>query len=69
MLRVARVKMYKSKIRSWGFDKRLKGNEVRAVVRVRRQRLAAGKASAFYIRGQVIDFEKVRSHLKRAETG
>jgi hypothetical protein len=57
--------MYKSKIRDWGFDKKLKGNEVRAVVRVRRQRLAAGKASTFRIRGQVIDFEKVRSHLQR----
>jgi hypothetical protein len=57
--------MYKSRITAWGLDKKMKGNEVRAVVRMRRKRLAAGKASTFHIRGQVLDFDKVKSHLKR----
>jgi len=57
--------MYKSRITAWGLDKKMKGNEVRAIVRMRRMRLAAGKASTFRVRGQVLDFDKVRSHLKR----
>lgn len=57
--------MYKSKIKAWGLDKKIKGNEARAIVRMRRQRSAAGKASAFRIRGQDLDFNRVKSHLKR----
>jgi hypothetical protein len=65
VLNGSRTKMYKSRIAGWGLDKKMKGNEVRAVVRMRRKRWAAGKASAFRIRGQVLDFDKVTSHLKR----
>jgi hypothetical protein len=57
--------MYKSKIKAWGLDKKIKGNEARAIVRMRRKRSAAGKASTFRIRGQVLDFNRVKSHLKR----
>ena len=57
--------MYKSRITVWGFDKKMKDTEVRAVVRRRRRRLAAGKASTFRVRGQVLSFDKVRAHLKR----
>jgi hypothetical protein len=32
---------------------------------MRRKRSAAGKASAFRIRGQVLDFNRVKSHLRR----
>lgn len=65
VLNGSRIKMYKSRITAWGLDKKMKGNEVRAVVRMRRKRLAAGKASTFRVRGQVLDFDKVKSHLKR----
>jgi len=65
VLNGSRFKMYKSRITAWGLDKKMKGNEVRAVVRMRRKRLAAGKASTFRVRGQVLDFDKVKSHLKR----
>jgi len=65
VLNESRIKMYKSRITAWGLDKKMKGNEVRAVVRMRRKRLAAGKASTFRVRGQVLDFDKVISHLKR----
>jgi hypothetical protein len=65
VLNGSRIKMYKSRITAWRLDKKMKGNEVRAVVRMRRKRLAAGKASTFRVRGQVLDFDKVKSHLKR----
>lgn len=57
--------MYKSRITLWGFNKKMKGKEVKAIVRKRRQRLAAGKASIFRIRGQILEFDKVKAHLKR----
>jgi hypothetical protein len=59
------VKMYKSRIALWGFGKKVKGKEVKAIVRKKRQRLAAGKASIFRIRGQILEFDKVQAHLKR----
>jgi hypothetical protein len=65
VLNGSRIRMYKGRITAWGFDKKMKGNEVRAIVRMRRKRLAAGKASTFRVRGQVLDFDKVKSHLKR----
>jgi hypothetical protein len=65
VLNGSRIKMYKSRIKAWGLDKKMKSNEVRAVVRMRRKRLAAGKDSAFRIRGQVLDFDKVKYYLKR----
>ena len=57
--------MYKSRITLWGFDKNMKEKEARAIVRKRRKRLAAGKASIFRIRGQVLSFDRVSAHLKR----
>lgn len=65
MLIPSRVKMYKSKITLWGFDKKLKEHEVMSVVRRKRERNALGKASAFRIRGQPLDQGKVAENLKR----
>ncbi|RSL94817.1 hypothetical protein CEP52_012432 [Fusarium oligoseptatum] len=48
----ATVKMYKSRIWKWGLDKKLKSDEVLAILIIKTERDAQGKASEFTIRGQ-----------------
>src|SRR5271155_4667224 len=57
--------MYKNKITSWGFDKKHKLHEVQAIIRKRAQRSAAGKRTAFYLRGRLVDLDDVERYLKR----
>jgi hypothetical protein len=57
--------MYKTKITSWGFDKKHKLHEVQAIIRKRAQRSAAGKCTTFYLRGRLVDLDDVERYLKR----
>jgi hypothetical protein len=57
--------MYKSKITSWGFDKKHKLHEVQAIMRKRAQRSAAGKRTTFYLRGRLVDLDDAERYLKR----
>ena len=57
--------MYKKRIRSWGFDKKHKLHEVQAIIRIRAQRSAVGKRTAFYLRGRLVDLDDVERYLKR----
>lgn len=57
--------MYKSRIWKWGLDKKLKGDEVLAILILKRDRDALNKPSEFRIRGQPVDFENIKRYVKR----
>ncbi|KAF9870765.1 hypothetical protein CkaCkLH20_11664 [Colletotrichum karsti] len=62
----ATVKMYKSRIWKWGLDKKLKGDEVLAIMLLKRDRDELGKGpTEFRIRGQLVDMENINRYLKR----
>ncbi len=57
--------MYQRKLAHWGLEKKHKGPEMRAILRIARQRQAAGQNSVFRIRGRQIDIEEVLRYFKR----
>jgi hypothetical protein len=57
--------MYKSRIWKWGLDKKLKGDEVLAILHLKRERDAMDKRSEFRIRGQLVDLDNINRYLKR----
>lgn len=59
------VKMYKSRIWKWGLDKKLKGDEVLAILILRRDRQAEQKETEFTIRGQPVDIDNINRYIKR----
>ncbi|KAK1982290.1 hypothetical protein LZ30DRAFT_781406 [Colletotrichum cereale] len=61
----ATVKMYKSRIWKWGLDKKLKGDEVLAIMLLKRDRDVLKKPTEFRIRGQLVDLENIGRYLKR----
>ncbi|EFQ26072.1 hypothetical protein CGRA01v4_14515 [Colletotrichum graminicola] len=62
---VATVKMYKSRIWKWGLDKKLKGDEVLAIMLLKQDRDVLKKPTEFRIRGQLVDLENIGRYLKR----
>jgi len=64
-----RAKQYKTHIRRWGLEKKVKGREMRAIVRINRKRKELdGKESEFRVRNQVVPEWKIRRYTKRTET-
>ncbi|KAG7005183.1 hypothetical protein G7Y79_00021g050500 [Physcia stellaris] len=68
----ATAKMYKTRIKRWGLDKKHKEKEMRAIVHKRAHRADKGKASVFWIRGKEVDYKDVvryweRRHIPMAE--
>ncbi|KAK1992757.1 hypothetical protein LX36DRAFT_752801 [Colletotrichum falcatum] len=61
----ATERMFKTRIKSWGLDKKLKEAEVLRMLRLKRERDAAGKKSRFSIRDQEVDWERVAHYLSR----
>ncbi|KAI8655899.1 Clr5 domain-containing protein [Fusarium keratoplasticum] len=61
----ATVKMYKSRIWKWGLDKKLKSDEVLAILIIKTERDAQGKASEFTIRGQKVDLDNINRYIRR----
>ncbi|KAF4983393.1 hypothetical protein FZEAL_1122 [Fusarium zealandicum] len=61
----ATVKMYKSRIWKWGLDKKLKSDEVLAILIRRTEREAQNKASEFTIRGQPVDIDNINRYVRR----
>ena len=57
--------MYKTHIRHWGLDKKIKDAEMRAVVRKNKQRADQGKSSIIRIRGQSRGLEEFLRHCDR----
>ncbi|KAI3535218.1 hypothetical protein CSPX01_11588 [Colletotrichum filicis] len=60
----ATTKMYKSRLKTWKLDKKLKEAEVVLMLRQKEDRDAAGKRSQFFLRGQQVDWERVVQYLK-----
>ncbi|KAF4459001.1 hypothetical protein FALBO_14248 [Fusarium albosuccineum] len=61
----ATVKMYKSRIWKWGLDKKLKSDEVLAILILKTEREAQGKISEFTIRGQPVDLDNINRYIRR----
>ncbi|KXH50496.1 hypothetical protein CSAL01_08308 [Colletotrichum salicis] len=60
----ATTKMYKSRLKTWKLDKKLKEAEVVVMLRQKQNRDAAGKCSQFFVRGQEVNWERVKQYLK-----
>ena len=55
------IKMYKSRVWKWGLDKKLKGDEVLAILRLQDERQKLRKPRTNYtIRKQQVDMENVK---------
>ncbi|KAL0768845.1 hypothetical protein CaCOL14_008153 [Colletotrichum acutatum] len=61
----ATERMYKTRLRSWGLEKKLKESEVLYMAQLKREREAMGKKTDFYIRNQQVDWERVARYLER----
>jgi hypothetical protein len=61
----ATVKMFKSRIWKWGLDKKLKSDEVLAILALKRERDRQGKRSVFTIRGNEVDMDNINRYRKR----
>lgn len=57
--------MFKSRIWKWGLDKKLKSDEVLAIMVLKRDRDAQNKQSEFTIRGQPVDMDNINRYIKR----
>lgn len=57
--------MFKTRLRSWGLDKKLKEFEVCHMAQLKRERESIGKKSEFYIRNQQVRWERVTRYLDR----
>ena len=55
--------MYKSRIRTWGLDKKIKENEARAIIHMLARH--RGTANHIQLRGRRVDIKAVESHFKR----
>ncbi|KAL9071458.1 MAG: hypothetical protein Q9161_004175 [Pseudevernia consocians] len=61
----ATEKMYKTRIKQWGLDKKNKANEMRAIVRKKKQLGDQGMSTAFRVRGQLVDYVDVVRYWER----
>ncbi|KAH9909903.1 hypothetical protein F4778DRAFT_713321 [Xylariomycetidae sp. FL2044] len=61
----ATIPMYKKKLAEWKAFKNLRASEVVQVLRLKRDRDAAGKASIFFIRGKQVDPGSLKSYISR----
>ncbi|KAK2770172.1 hypothetical protein CKAH01_04515 [Colletotrichum kahawae] len=61
----ATERMYKTRIKRWGLDKKFKEAEVLAMLKLKRDRDAIGKDTRFAIRNQDVDWGRVVHYLKR----
>jgi Clr5 domain/Fungal Zn(2)-Cys(6) binuclear cluster domain len=58
-------RMYQRKIAQWGLEKKTKRTEMSAILRIVKEREAAGQESIFRIRGRRFDIEEVYRYFKR----
>jgi hypothetical protein len=60
-----RPKMYKSRITKWKLDKNNKESEMLFILHKMTERAAVGKMSAFRVRGQNVDYQRVHTYFRR----
>ena len=56
--------MYKDRISKWQIDKKIKGHEMKAIIRKQAQRSRAGKKSSFYLRNSQVPEHKVTRYRR-----
>ena len=56
--------MYKDRINKWKIDKKIKGDEMKAIIRKQAQRSRAGKKSLFFLRNSQVPEHKVNRYRK-----
>ncbi|KAK1447160.1 hypothetical protein CMEL01_08999 [Colletotrichum melonis] len=61
----ATERMYKTRLRSWGVEKKLKESEALHIAQLKGEREAMGKKTEFYIRNQRVHWERVARYLER----
>lgn len=61
-----RPKPLKTKLGKWGYSKNLKRGDALQIIQTKARREAQGKQSAVFLRGRVVDIDKVARHAKRA---
>ncbi|KAI9858052.1 MAG: hypothetical protein M1813_007864 [Trichoglossum hirsutum] len=64
----ATTKMFKTRIKKWGLDKKHKAPEVLEMLRLKRQRDTVGKRSKFFTRNRPVNWEDVERYIKRSRT-
>jgi hypothetical protein len=65
MLISGSVKIYKSRITQWGFDKKNKASDVEFVLRKKMHRDAVHKNTFFTVRGRLLDMKSFLKYVKR----
>ncbi|KFA69124.1 hypothetical protein S40285_00022 [Stachybotrys chlorohalonatus IBT 40285] len=61
----ATVKMFKSRIWKWGLDKKLKSDEVLAILHLKRERDQYHKRTVYTIRDHPVDLDNINRYVKR----
>ncbi|RFU35720.1 hypothetical protein B7463_g554, partial [Scytalidium lignicola] len=64
----ASERQYKRRIKKWGLDKNVKGEEMMRMAQIQLERkMVAGKPSSFRVRGREVGGQKIRRYVKRKE--
>jgi len=65
MLLGSSERQYKTRITQWGLDKKVKHNEMKAIVRIERKRkVQEGKDTCFRVRKRPVDRKKIKRFIK-----
>jgi hypothetical protein len=59
-----REKQYKTRIKAWGLEKKVKKCEMLAIIRKREERRQRGKESLFFVRGLPVEGQKIDRFLR-----
>ncbi|KAL8689178.1 MAG: hypothetical protein Q9218_005091 [Villophora microphyllina] len=62
---IATERQYKRKISDWHLDKKVKDEEMRAIIATEALRLQQGKQSVFYVRNRQVDSKKIDRFAQR----
>ncbi|CUS14947.1 unnamed protein product [Tuber aestivum] len=60
----ATEKQYKTRIKAWGLEKKVKTEEMKAIIRIREKRKSEGRRSVFLVRGRIVPDQKIERFKK-----
>ncbi|EJT71608.1 hypothetical protein GGTG_10863 [Gaeumannomyces tritici R3-111a-1] len=64
----ATPRMYKTRIKNWGLDKKFKAQEVLVMLQAKKERETENKDTEFVVRGTKVDPRRMRRYLQRNKT-
>lgn len=64
----ATARMYKTRIKNWGLDKKFKAKEVLVMLQVQKEREGENKETEFVVRGHKVDQRRMKRYLQRNKT-